>query len=1465
MPEPGQTQILPFSALAAPVKIANKNSAVVICANFARRFGSHILIGGMASDRFTISVVDKAGGAQAPASLFFGSCEAPWSEKGAYKFLAVIATDARELIINFCWPQFCKEFLLGGDIGGDISGVGAYISKSDFWPVLRLFEPFSLAWHQFLANLPAELINEAADTGISLAEQETIGRLKEIFAVFDPSGWQGSIDGFDSMRVTGWAKKADSPKSQAMDIYLNDKCIHKDFPASEYRADVRAAGIGTGKYGFNVLTPSAGREGDIQAFSLRDPETGSVFAFQFFQYPFGELEYRANVEAAVPQIRGWATTPDQLERIFDIDIYIDGAFYATTRNDKPREDLLKKGEGAGIGGFSIDAPTALLPAGQHSIRLEFCGGRKSSEFILDLPSGNVQNLAKFIEADKAGTGKDALAAKGSGQYPAREPAPIADLSILDKPATIIIPFYNDPCLEECLARLFEYTPENVPVILVDDCSPDIHAEDVLAKFSPSHKVTLLKNPRNRGFSATVNRGMVAAGDTDVILLNQDARVTPGWYRSLLLTAASHPWVGTVTPMSDRAGAFSAPKRGNYNPLPPACTEAGFARAFRRSSFGLRPSVPSGHGFCMYIKRACLDQIGMIDAETFNSLYGDENDFCMRALREGWLHLVDDRTYVFHDRPVVFAPERAELMERGVGIIHERYPEYGNAIEVFRKGKKLNYARFAAKLASEHWRQLEKPRLLFVMAVSDGGTPQTNLDLMREFQDNAQCYLLGCDTRVMRLHVMENGALRQLFEHELDEQLEPFSHISADYDAVVAGWLYDLDIDIIHIRQLMWHSLNLIPIAKKLGCKVIFSLHDFYAVSPNLNLIDDAGVFRGDDYVEQSSVYRVNIWHRSGRGEPPVHDVSFRQFWKKRSQKYLKQCDALVTTSEATRAIILEELPELDEERLFVIPHGRNFRSMRNARAHLEPWQTIRLLAPGDINYHKGCSIIQALADYDRKHHDRLEFHILGKWHGEQDAKIRNHGPYERDEFASIAAEIAPHAGVMFSIWSETWCHTLTEMWASSIPVLTLDFGTQAARIRNSGAGWILPYTDIPELYERIFAIMDNQEEQQRASQAIGKWQTGAAIANNTRLMAARYYDVYANLLNGWPDKRVPKRKLTAVCTRASLGTSHLRVIEPAQNDFRRNSTYLFCNGEQLRAYAEAGIPDSAIIQRNLLAKALVKPTLDLLQQQNIPYIYEMDDDLFNIPPDKDPGLWYHSYRPHMKMLMTNAAKFTVSTTELEKRYSRECNNVAFIQSKLGKRFWGMQPKPRRHDREIRALYHGTPTHAEDLLMILPALQQVADRHPEFRLALLRVNEGMEGIVNANPFMEVVPLENWQMPYPAFSRYLHEVATKIDFGIAPLLDSYFNRGKSFNKVIEYGALGLTTIASNVVPYSELSGFPHLLLCDNNIEDWIKGLEKMLAYGRQNRRNGMEAMGHVVERFVLHKRDYKEYDRLVCGQQ
>jgi GT2 family glycosyltransferase len=221
-----------------------------------------------------------------------------------------------------------------------------------------------------------------------------------------------------------------------------------------------------------------------------------------------------------------------------------------------------------------------------------------------------------------------------------------------------------------------HTTGHARLIVIDDASPDTEIAPLLARYATRANVSVLRNERNRGFTATANRGIAEAGRADVVLLNADTEVGPNWLTGLRRAAASADDVATVTAVSDNAGAFSVPELERENAMPARWTLDDTARALWHDAGHAYPALPTGNGFCMYIRRAVIDAVGALDEAAFPQGYGEENDFCQRASARGLRHLIAGNVYVHHERSASFGYDRrVQLGAAGMVVLRERWPNY----------------------------------------------------------------------------------------------------------------------------------------------------------------------------------------------------------------------------------------------------------------------------------------------------------------------------------------------------------------------------------------------------------------------------------------------------------------------------------------------------------------------------------------------------------------------------------------------------------------------------------------------------------------------------------------------------------------------------------------------------------------------------------------------------------------------
>ena len=174
---------------------------------------------------------------------------------------------------------------------------------------------------------------------------------------------------------------------------------------------------------------------------------------------------------------------------------------------------------------------------------------------------------------------------------------------------------------------------------------------------------VLRNPARRGFVGSVNRGM-ALSDRDVVLLNSDTEVTAGWLGKLQEAACSrsrHRHRHAV--LEQRHHRLPPPLRRGQRPA--RRLERGpFRRLVERARARERPRLPTGVGVCLYIKRKALDRLGPFDEESFGLGYGEESEFCFRALKAGYLNVLDDATFIYHAGQRSFGASRSARVQVG---------------------------------------------------------------------------------------------------------------------------------------------------------------------------------------------------------------------------------------------------------------------------------------------------------------------------------------------------------------------------------------------------------------------------------------------------------------------------------------------------------------------------------------------------------------------------------------------------------------------------------------------------------------------------------------------------------------------------------------------------------------------------------------------------------------------------------
>jgi GT2 family glycosyltransferase len=100
------------------------------------------------------------------------------------------------------------------------------------------------------------------------------------------------------------------------------------------------------------------------------------------------------------------------------------------------------------------------------------------------------------------------------------------------------------------------------------------------------------------------------------------------------------------------------------------------------------TIPSGVGFCFYIRRALLQEQPFLNEKLIQRGYGEETEFCLKAAAKGWKNVVATNVFVAHKGGVSFGEEKQALARHHVAQIHARFPRHSAEYERFLHQKPL---------------------------------------------------------------------------------------------------------------------------------------------------------------------------------------------------------------------------------------------------------------------------------------------------------------------------------------------------------------------------------------------------------------------------------------------------------------------------------------------------------------------------------------------------------------------------------------------------------------------------------------------------------------------------------------------------------------------------------------------------------------------------------------------------------
>ncbi len=623
----------------------------------------------------------------------------------------------------------------------------------------------------------------------------------------------------------------------------------------------------------------------------------------------------------------------------------------------------------------------------------------------------------------------------TGPAPARgRPAPGVD---------VVIPVYRGAaetmaCLDSVLTSLRRGTR----VIVVDDASPDLELRRALDALARRRRIRLLRLPANGGFPTAANAGMQAAAGRDVVLLNSDTLVPPGWLERLRAAAYAAPDIGTATPLTNDGTVVSYPDPDGGNPVPDQAQTVALDALAQQANRGQVAELPVGVGFCLYVRRDCLDQAGPLREDLFAQGYGEENDFCLRARHHGWRHVAALDVFVGHAGAASFGAARAQLIRRNGAILKRLHPGYDALIAEHVRVDPLRPAR--ARMDALRWAEGRRREGALAIVTHRGGG-----GVERVVAQRAQAAVdAGRRAIVLRPARLPDGPGVRL------EDWGGSAYPNLDFPMPaglpdLAKQLRPDRVRTVELHHLLGHHHAIAGLAARLRAAPVSIVHDYARFCGRIALVGPERRYCGEPDVAGCEACLADLGSLL-EDEPTVPELLAR------SATELRAADRVVAPSADAAARIARHFPGVAAE---VEPWETDAAPLHGPVA-VVPGDRLRVAVIGAIGLEKGFDVLLACTRDAAARKLPLEFVVVG--FTSDDERLLRAGPvfvtgeYAEAEAVALIREQGAHAAFIPSVWPESWCFALTRAWQAGLPAFVFDLGAPAERIRAGGPGWILP-------------------------------------------------------------------------------------------------------------------------------------------------------------------------------------------------------------------------------------------------------------------------------------------------------------------------------------------------------------------------------------------------------------------------
>lgn len=266
--------------------------------------------------------------------------------------------------------------------------------------------------------------------------------------------------------------------------------------------------------------------------------------------------------------------------------------------------------------------------------------------------------------------------------------------------------------------------------------------------------------------------------------------------------------------------------------------------------------------------------------------------------------------------------------------------------------------------------------------------------------------------------------------------------------------------------------------------------------------------------------------------------------------------------------------------------------------------------------------------------------------------------------------------------------------------------------------------------------------------------------------------------------------------------------------------------------------------------------LEFVLERGTPYIYDLDDNFFEIPGNSHVARYHHAPErlALLKRYVTHASLVRVYSNALFDKVQTLNPSVQKVVGPLDLRL--IPKKVSDSDRRRIKLVYATSRRLDD------------DFEDVYLPPVVRVLQEYHGLVEMHFWGHQPPRLRgrddvyYHSPIADYDRFLRAFAkSAYDIGLAPLHDDIFCRSKSNNKFREYGGCGIAGVYSKVDVYTDcVEDGETGLLVPNSSEAWYRAIVQLIEDDDLRKKIGRQARDYVCTHYSQRKFERVWYDQI-----